>query len=114
MIGLFLCAGDDEIEDQARIHKLCLEYTALLDTGICQLESLGKQLLRIATLNDTDIFIDAPLKQGCARIVLAWAHADTLSSLYKKVLSVKLRMQNVNQRFAERLYLGKKVQMCAG
>lgn len=80
----FSICGDDEMEDQARIRKLCLEYTALLDTDICQLEALGKQLLRIATLNDTDIFIDAPLKKGNASIVLAWAHADTLSSLYKK------------------------------
>jgi len=72
------------MDDHARIRKLCLEYTALLEADICQLEALGKQLLTIAMLNDTDIFIDAPLKESCASIVLAWAHADTLSSLYKK------------------------------
>lgn len=72
------------MEDCARIRRLCLEHTALLEEDICQLEVLGKQLLTIATLNDTDIFIDALLREGCASIVLAWAHADTLSSLYKK------------------------------
>ncbi|WP_215829618.1 sensor histidine kinase [Pelorhabdus rhamnosifermentans] len=72
------------MEDYESIRKLCLEYTALLEDDICQLEALGKQLLTIATLNDTDIFIDAPLKEGCASIVLGWAHADNLSSLYKK------------------------------
>lgn len=58
------------MEDQAKIRKLCLDYTALLDKDICQLEALGKQLLRIATLNDTDIFIDAPLRlcQYCSSL----------------------------------------------
>lgn len=63
------------------MRELCLQYTNLTDDDIEMLEKMEAQLPFIAELTETDIFIDAPAKNGVDAIVLAWARPEK-HSLY--------------------------------
>lgn len=55
------------------IKGLCKEYTNLSQADVEILEEMALQIPCTAELTGTDIFIDAPLKDGVDAIVLAWA-----------------------------------------
>ena len=55
------------------IKGLCKEYTNLSQADVEILEAMALQIPCTAELTGTDIFIDAPLKDGVDAIVLAWA-----------------------------------------
>ncbi|MCO1604521.1 sensor histidine kinase [Desulfosporosinus nitroreducens] len=57
----------------ATIRDICIEYTNLTEEDIKILESMALQIPNTAEMTGTDIFIDAPLKDGVDAVVLAWA-----------------------------------------
>ena len=59
--------------DCKTIKDLCYEYTNLGDADIDILETMASQIPYTSDLTGTDIFIDAPLKDGADAVVLAWA-----------------------------------------
>lgn len=61
------------------IKELCYEYTNLTHADIDILEAMALQLPYTAELTGTDIFIDAPLKDGGDAVVLAWAYPENRS-----------------------------------
>lgn len=67
--------------DNKTIRELCLKYTNLAERDIRTLESMASQIPYTSELTRTDIFIDAPLKDGADAVVLAWAHPQN-QSLY--------------------------------
>jgi len=65
------------------MRDLCLLHTQLAMHDIIALENTVDQLSIIATLTDTDVFIDALSKNGVDAIVLAWAKSPNAPSLYR-------------------------------
>lgn len=63
------------------IKGLCDEYTNLSQTDVKIIETIALQIPYTAELTGTDIFIDAPLKDGVDAVVLAWACPEN-KSLY--------------------------------
>jgi two-component sensor histidine kinase len=63
------------------IKELCLKYTNLTDEDIGILEAMAIQIPYTAEMTGTDIFIDAPLKNGKDAVVLAWSCPEN-KSLY--------------------------------
>ena len=59
--------------DCEAVRALCLEYTNLVESDIELLEVMALQIPYTAEMTGTDIFIDAPLKDGVDAVVLAWA-----------------------------------------
>ena len=55
------------------IKGLCHQYTNLSQTDVELLEAMAIQIPYTAELTGTDIFIDAPLKNGVDAVVLAWS-----------------------------------------
>ncbi|HBW37539.1 sensor histidine kinase [Desulfosporosinus sp. BICA1-9] len=55
------------------IKRLCNKYTNLSQTDVETLEAMALQIPCTAELTGTDIFIDAPLKDGVDAVVVAWA-----------------------------------------
>ncbi|AET67529.1 signal transduction histidine kinase [Desulfosporosinus orientis DSM 765] len=65
--------------DLARVKDLCVEYTNLTEEDIKILETMALQIPNTSLLTETDIFIDAPLKDGSDAVVLAWAPPEKRS-----------------------------------
>jgi Signal transduction histidine kinase len=65
--------------DRKTIKELCLEYTNLSASDIEKLETMASQIPYTSELTGTDIFIDAPLRDGIDAVVLAWAHPQRRS-----------------------------------
>lgn len=61
------------------IRELCLKYTSLTENDIITLEAMAAQIPYTSELTGTDIFIDAPLKDGIDAVVLAWAYPQRRS-----------------------------------
>ena len=59
--------------DCKTVKGLCIEYTNLAESDIEILEAMALQIPYTAEMTGTDIFIDAPLKDGVDAVVLAWA-----------------------------------------
>ncbi|MDR3601065.1 MAG: histidine kinase N-terminal domain-containing protein [Desulfosporosinus sp.] len=55
------------------VKELCTEHTNLSEADIELLEAMALQIPYTAEMAGTDIFIDAPLKDGVDAVVLAWA-----------------------------------------
>ncbi len=55
------------------IKGLCAKHTNLTEEDIKILETMALQIPHTSEMTGTDIFIDAPLKDGIDAIVLAWA-----------------------------------------
>ncbi|SDI56075.1 sensor histidine kinase [Desulfosporosinus hippei] len=64
------------------VKGLCLKYTDLTEEDINILDSMVLQIPNTAELTGTDIFIDAPIKDGFDAVVLAWARPKC-RSLYR-------------------------------
>lgn len=78
------------LESKHSIRDLCLAHTNLAMEDIMILENIVKQLSVIATLNGTDIFIDALSRNNVDAIVLAWACSPNSPSLYHKSVVGKM------------------------
>ncbi|MEG1720841.1 MAG: histidine kinase N-terminal domain-containing protein, partial [Pseudoflavonifractor sp.] len=77
------------------IKQLCLKYTNLTDEDIQIIENTSTTLQSIANLEDADIFIDCPGKDGDAAIVVAEAKpADVPSSYKKTVVGLLAKQEN--------------------
>ncbi|HBW37524.1 sensor histidine kinase [Desulfosporosinus sp. BICA1-9] len=63
----------------AAVKDLCKKYTNLTEEDIKILETMALQIPHTAQLTETDIFIDAPLKDGMDAVVLAWAPPEKRS-----------------------------------
>lgn len=61
------------------IKALCNQYTNLSQTDVELIEAMALQIPYTAELTGTDIFIDAPLKDGVDAVVLAWACPENRS-----------------------------------
>lgn len=61
------------------IKRLCNEYTNLSQADVEILEAMALQIPYTAELTGTDIFIDAPSKDGVDAVVLAWAYPKNRS-----------------------------------
>ncbi|HBV88927.1 MAG TPA: histidine kinase [Desulfosporosinus sp.] len=66
----------------ATVKGLCIKYTSLTEEEIKILETMALQIPHTAEMTGTDIFIDAPLKDGVDAVVLAWASPKN-RSLYR-------------------------------
>ncbi|MHB8132219.1 MAG: histidine kinase N-terminal domain-containing protein, partial [Mobilitalea sp.] len=63
----------------ATIKGLCIKYTNLTEEDIKILETMALQIPHTAEMTGTDIFIDAPLRDGVDAVVLAWACPENRS-----------------------------------
>lgn len=75
------------------IEDLCIKYTNLTDEDIRILETMALQIPHTAEMTGTDIFIDAPLKDGVDAVVLAWACPEN-RSLYGHNVVGELALAN--------------------
>lgn len=69
------------------IWHLCRKYTDLTDEEIEIIENMSRILQPLANLEDADIFIDCPGRDGDAIVVAEAKPADVPSS-YKKSVGV--------------------------
>ncbi|MEG2096565.1 MAG: sensor histidine kinase [Pseudoflavonifractor sp.] len=88
------------------IKQLCLKYTNLTDEDIQIIENTSTTLQSIANLEDADIFIDCPGKDGDAAIVVAEAKPADVPSSYKKTVVGLLAKQENEPAVARTLRLG--------
>jgi len=63
------------------VKSLCIRYTNLSQDDVDILQAMALQIPYMAELTGTDIFIDAPLKDGKDAVVLAWSCPEN-HSLY--------------------------------
>jgi two-component sensor histidine kinase/PAS domain-containing protein len=91
MIGFFFLGfgtislgGFMMLTQRQLIRCLCLEHTDLSTEDITILENMAGQLQVIATLTNTDVFIDTLSNNRVDSIVLAWAHSSGSPPLYRK------------------------------
>lgn len=71
-------------ENQKLIDSLCGIHTNLSHRDIDKIKSVASQLDLIADLNQANVFIDCPTKEGKHAIVVAEAKPSTAHSVYKK------------------------------
>ena len=70
------------------IWKLCRKYTDLSDEEIGIIENMAGVLQPLANLEDADIFIDCPGRDGDAIVVAEAKPADVPSSYKKTVVGL--------------------------
>ncbi len=75
------------------IKELCSAYTNLTEDDIKVLQTMAQQIPHTAEMTGTDIFIDAPLKDGVDAVVLAWACPEN-RSLYRHNVVGELALAN--------------------
>lgn len=87
------------------IWNLCRKYTDLTDEEISIIENMSNLLQPLANLEDADIFIDCPGRDGNA-IVVAEAKPAGVPSSYKKTVVGLLAKQENEPAVARTLRLG--------
>lgn len=76
------------------IRQLCKKYTDLNDEEIAIIETMSNFLQPIANLEDADIFIDCPGRDGDAIVVAEAKPSDVPSSYKKTVVGLLARQEN--------------------
>lgn len=76
------------------IWQLCRKYTDLTDEEILIIENMSKILQPLANLEDADIFIDCPGRDGDAIVVAEAKPADVPSSYKKTVVGLLAKPEN--------------------
>ena len=87
------------------IKQLCKAYTELSEEDIVVIETMAKTLQPLANLEEADIFIDCPCKDGSA-IVVAEAKPQGVPSSYKKTVVGLLAMPENEPAVARTFLLG--------
>ena len=87
------------------IEQLCRKYTDLTDEEIPTIEMISSFLQPIANLEDADMFIDCPGRDGDA-IVVAEAKPSDVPSSYKKTVVGMLAKQENEPAVARTFRLG--------
>jgi len=87
------------------IKQLCKKYTDLGDADIAIIETMSRFLQTVADLEDADIFIDCPGRDGDA-IVVAEAKPSSVPSSYKKTVVGLLAKQENEPAVARTFRLG--------
>lgn len=87
------------------IRQLCRKYTDLTEEEITNIETMSDFLQPIANLEDADIFIDCPGRNGDA-IVVAEAKPSDVPSSYKKTVVGLLAKQENEPAVARTFRLG--------
>ena len=87
------------------IKQLCKKYTDLGDADIAIIETMSRFLQTVADLEDADIFIDCPGRDGDA-IVVAEAKPSGVPSSYKKTVVGLLAKQENEPAVARTFRLG--------
>ncbi|WP_110953414.1 sensor histidine kinase [Anaerosinus massiliensis] len=95
-----------EIQRQL-IRSLCLKHTTLSIEDIIILENMAEQLQVIASLTNTDVFIDALSRNKVDSIVLAWAHSVCVPSLYRKSVVGEMAYATQEPAVAQAMSTGK-------
>lgn len=70
------------MEKTSSVRELCEMHTNLIDKDICILENLSNNLTLIANLNQANVFIDCPVREGKHAIVVAEQSAHSVKSVY--------------------------------
>ncbi|EXX87787.1 histidine kinase [Paenibacillus darwinianus] len=65
------------------VTEICLERTGLTPEETAVIEDLSRHLQQLADVSQADVFIDCPLPDSDAALVVAQAHPATAPSLYK-------------------------------
>ena len=76
------------------IRDLCQKYTDLSEEDISVIEMMSRFLQPIANLEDADIFIDCPGRDGDAIVVAEAKPSDVPSSYKKTVVGMLARQEN--------------------
>lgn len=76
------------------IWQLCRKYTDLSDEEISIIENMAEILQPLANLEDADIFIDCPGRDGDAIVVAEAKPADVPSSYKKSVVGLLAKPEN--------------------
>lgn len=88
-----------------RIEELCRKYTDLSDDEIINIRMMSNMLQPLANLEDADIFVDCPCKDGDA-IVVAEAKPSGVPSSYQKSVVGMLAKHENEPAVARTLCLG--------
>ncbi|MGG0287111.1 sensor histidine kinase [Peribacillus butanolivorans] len=70
------------MEKTSSVRELCEMHTNLIDKDICILGNLSNNLTLIANLNQANVFIDCPVREGKHAIVVAEQSAHSVKSVY--------------------------------
>lgn len=88
------------------IESLCKKYTDLTDYEISIIEGMGRCLQSLANLEDADVFVDCPSRDGGASIVVCEAKPQSVPSSYKKSVVGMLAKQENEPAVARTFRLG--------
>lgn len=88
-----------------RITKLCRQYTDLTEEEIAEIRGMSQLLQAMANLEDADIFIDCPTRDGDA-VVVAEAKPEGAPSSYRKTAVGLLAKAEDEPAVARSLLLG--------
>lgn len=69
------------------ITELCHQYTDLTDEDIVLIKGMSAVLQTIANLEEADVFVDCPCREGGDAIVVAEAKPEGVPSSYKKTVT---------------------------
>ncbi|MED4017752.1 sensor histidine kinase [Sutcliffiella cohnii] len=97
------------MENILLLEYLCQEHTNLTDEEIRTIEDISRNLPLIADLNQANVFIDCPTKEGKYAIVVAEAVPTTAKSVYKNPVVGKFAYESFEPAVFFTLRTGKNM-----
>lgn len=88
------------------IGELCRRHTDLTEEDIVLIRGMSAVLPTIANLEEADVFVDCPCREGGDAIVVAEAKPDSVPSSYKKTVSGLMAKPENEPAVARSLTLG--------